>query len=605
MGSLHSLIDASSCNTLGAWFSGIVCVLSICAYILNKYPVELISVVGMGALIGFFSIFPVENAHHILRYSDLLRSLSNTALVSIVLMLIMCRAIMLSGVLNVVVRSFLDESRLKNGTILIIEALLFACIISTITNNTPIVVMFIPIMLMIANRTKIAGSKVMMRLSYATILGGMTTLIGNSTNILISEKLVELGYKRLEIFSFIFPGAVMCAMGMIYVLFVMPMILPDTEGDNAPHVDDKAVFDCFIKIEQSSALLDRNAEELFHDMSEAISIEGIWRDSESLIDSDTVLQEDDLLCLSASIDHIYSFIDKNSALVKRETGVVSRMNVANISLMQIIVLPGSKLIGKKIKNIDLIERSGIHILGVRRSKKTDISRARLKAGDVLLVLGDISTGMQGISEFALLECRDEKLPSKWNIIKVLCVFVITIGLSVSGTLALPVSLFCGVSVMCALQCIDARNLIKAVDPKVFFMISFSYMLSSALYETGAIDSFLDFIFMHISIHDPKIAMSALFAMIMICNEFVSNNAIGLIFAPVGLKLADKMHADPRMFIYAVIFASSCAFMTPIGYQTNLLVTSHGKYKFSDFTKYGAPLSILMWFTYSMFSYFYF
>ena len=571
---------------------------TILLYATEKYPIEIVALCTMSAIIILFTLFPIHSNDGA-KFSPsmlLMQSISNSALITVMSMLIIGHAIVISGVFDMIYNHIVVYTKHQTNNSFIGIFLIIACIMSVFINNTTIVIMFIPIFTKLTSELNISNSKIMMPLAFVTSLGGMTTVFGNSTNILIAEEINSITNQHIGVFEFTYPGIILCIIGLVYVLFFMLKRLPDRGLNTQNAANREFVIEC--KINEYSTLYNKKIEDcmLLHP---EIHIKMLHRNNLTFLppfDGKLTLQNNDILTFivqkSDTSEVIYKIMG-DAEIHKHES-----------SLIEAIIPPNSSIISSKLEYASRkLNMMAIGIQKRARNIKENIGLKIIKPGDIILLLSTKKVLDQYHKDIILLAPTISYLPNKFLIKKVLAIFCGVITLSVFNISPIMINAFIGAVLLILTHCITIKQALKALDYRVFLIISSSYMLSLAMNATGG----LDYIANHIAIyaHDkhPVIIMLMLFVIIMLLNEIISNNAVGLIFAPISLKIAHQLHIDPKLFIFGTIFASSCAFMTPIGYQTNLMVMTPGNYTFIDYIKYGAPLSILICVSYILFMYF--
>ena len=594
-------------------------ILSIIAYSCEYLVMENISISVIVVLILFFTIFPIldDNGKNILSYKILLRAFSNPALITVSSLLIIGHVVTISGALNLlgnlILRGTARFSVPNTGPII---AIICACCVSAFMNNTPVVLIFIPILAHITKEIQGSQSKVMIPLAYATSLGGMTTLLGNSTNLLIAEKVIDLGYSEISIFEFFYPGLLLCTVGLIYVIFIARYFLPDREVDTGSGIYNKEFCAEFV-ITESSKLCGKTMKEVSNLLGIEIDINMIKHDGITILQccNGVILQLDDVVVMNITRDKLLKIIEySDDYSVSSGYGEVHSVKKASMRgsmyITEVVVSPLSSFVGKVIQKVALFNLMNVFVLGVQSNFRNFSNRLydkRLYGGDILLLFcsKESVANIHSEGDVLPLEGAMEDIHNYSLMWRVIGIFLLVVLMSAFGILPVAVSSLCGACLLLVTGCIDIEHFIAAIDRRVFFTICAAYMLSLCMEHSGGVDFIVDHILYYCGSLSPVAMMGVLFIVIMMLNEVLSNNAVGLLFAPIAIKIAEFANVDHRLFLWGIIFACSCAFITPIGYQTNLIVMSHGGYRFSDYAYVGFPLSMLMCITYLIFAYFYF
>jgi len=280
-------------------------------------------------------------------------------------------------------------------------------------------------------------------------------------------------------------------------------------------------------------------------------------------------------------------------------------------LAEVVIAPASRMIGQNIEQIGFIHNHNCVVLGIQRRSRMITSRMteiRLASGDVLLLMGstdDVLALREG-GDVLVMEWSTEELPSRTHARRVNLIFAGVVGLATFEVMPIHLSALLGVILVILFNCINLRQAMRALNAQIVFLVAAGLALSLALEATGGASFLAENLIRAMDGYHHVLIMAAMFMLMAICTNILSNNATALIFTPIAINTAHLLNADPMMFVFAVIFASNCcSFATPVGYQTNLLVMAPGHYKFSDYMKAGIPLMFIVLATYMIFSYFYF
>lgn len=584
-------------------------------YATEKLPLEVTSIIVLVVLMMLFEVIPMKTPDGVMDADLLLQGFSNPALIAVLALLVMGQAVVRTGALTPVSNAIIRLSKFS-PFLGIITTLIVVAVVSALVNNTPTVVIFIPIMLALAATLKISASKVMIPLSYASILGGTTVLIGSSTNLLVSAAIEPLGLDPLGFFDFTLPGVVIAAVGMVYIVFVLPRLLPNRAPLAESFSGGAKQFVAQLRIAPTAESIGKSItdEHLFGE--EEVTIKMLQRGEHAYLppfDDSIRVQTDDVIIITANRDTIKTLLDrKEDSMLRTQTGAFrdadENEKSSQTNLTELLITPGSKLIGQSIEQIGFHHNYQCFVLGIQRKARMVTSRMteiRLAAGDVLLVMGtqDQMSKLRESKDMVVMEWSTEELPSKKYALRVLGIFGGAIALSIAGVVPIHLSAFLGVMLVILSGCINWRQALRAIDASIILLVAAGLAMSVALQQTGGALYLAHNI---ISLTDglaPVFVMSAMFGLMAILTNVLSNNATALIFTPIAVNTALGLGVPPEMFIFAVIFASNCcALASPIGYQTNLLVMGPGHHVFRDFMKGGIPLVILVWITYTAYAY---
>lgn len=617
------IFNLASSGTLHMWFTLLLILGAMVAYSSDKVPLELTSVVVFSLLLLFFHFFPLVNEFGDLKIDSgrLLAGFSNPALIAVIGLLIVGQAVVQTGALNEVANVIVRISR-NNAIIAVMLALIVVMCISAVLNNTPVVVIFIPILAALAKQLDISVSKVMIPLSYAAILGGMTTLIGSSTNLLVSGTIEEMGYPPLSFFDFTIPGLVMALVGFLYVVFIAPKFLPDRASFAKSMVgDDDRQFIAQIEIDRASDFVGKKLEDGTFPNFKDITVRMIQRGEHAFLppfDENMTIRSRDILIIAATRKDITALLSRQpNALLQSAPGATEVADDSeadeiqpDVSLAEVIITPTSRMIGRNLEQVGFHHHHNCVVLGIQRQSRiirARVSEIRLAAGDVLLIMGKRQDVMalQESKDLLLLEWSTEEIHSGKKAKQAGLILATVVTLAAFDIVPIAISAFVGATAAILSGCLNLRQARRAIDSQVLLIVAASLALGAALQATGGAAFIAHSLILILQGASPTMVMSVLFLAMVGITNILSNNASAVLFTPIAVGAAEELGVEPAMFVFAVIFACNCSFITPIGYQTNLLVMGPGHYKFSDFMRSGVPLAILMWLTYTLFAPWYF
>jgi di/tricarboxylate transporter len=579
---------------------GIVAV-GVYAYVRELFSIEAISVAIIVTLMVFFHVFGRESS---LDTTDLLSGFAAPALVTIMALLVVGQGMFQTGALEgpiLRINNSLDKS--PRLTLLIVFAGAFA--ISMFMNNTPVVVMFIPVMAAMASRLGKTASRYMMPLSFISILAGMTTLIGSSTNLLVNDVLVRTTEFELSFFTQFVPGITLAAIGAAYVILLAPILLPEREGLENEIIQTGHQYIAQIRVTQNHPLVGaRPVAGLFPTLRD-VTVRMVQRGERSMLPPfEEPLEPGDVLVVAATRDSLSKLLSSRPEYLRGmldiagfdESGIV---NADTLVISEAVIAPGSRMIGRNIEQIGFRRQTSTLVLGIQRRSRMIRKRMldiRLEAGDVLLLFGydrDMRA-LRNDRDILLLDWSMTELPDIRKSILARLIFVATIALAATSVLPIEIAALGGALGMIATGCLNIRQAVRALDMRIFLLIGAAFAMGLSLEKTGGaayigqtvVDIFLPY--------GNQILIAAVFLVIAFFTNVISNSAAALLFAPIALEISAKTGIDPIAMVLTVVFAANCSFATPIAYQTNLLVLGPGHYKFSDFIRFGGPLILLLW-----------
>ncbi len=594
------------------WVTFAIILGTIVAFATERWPIELVSLAAVVAFILLFSLGPPANAE--ISPADLLAGFANPALATVLALLLIGQALFNTDALDKPTR-WISSLGGSSGKRTIIILLVVAALISAFLNNTPVVVMFIPIITTIAVQRGFSPSRALMPLSFIGILGGMTTMIGSSTNLLVAGVAAKSGL-LIGFFDFTIPGIMLAVVGGIYVVFIMPMILGKEDNkDHAARPQSGKQFVAQIEITPDHALLGRSSVAgMFPDLTD-MTVRSVLRRGKTVLPpfEDMTLELGDILIVAATRTALTRALAMGEAslpvmpkrLRNENRGSDEMTEVEqNFTLAEAVVAPGSRYGGRTIENSRIRATYGTMVIGLQRRLKmarTLMRETRLEPGDTLLIGGmpeDIER-LRASHDLILLDWSKSEVPMRAYAPRAIGIFAAVVITAALGIVPIVVASLTGAFAMIATGCLNIRQSARAFDAKIFMLVGASLAAAAALENTGGAAFIAANAARAMHGLPTSVVLSLLFLFTAILTNILSNNATAVLFTPVALGLADAFGAPREAFVVCIIFAANCSFATPVGYQTNLLVMGPGQYRFSDFMKSGIPLIILLWITFSL------
>jgi len=589
-------------------------IFAIVGYSWKKFPIDAVSISVLGLLFFLFELFPVEG----LKFDDFIAGFSNQGLLTIMGLLVVAQGVYSTGILNTFVDNIMHLNRDfktdKNSLLIIL--LFIAAIISSIMNNTPIIIIFIPLLTIIAEKMNLSISKALIPLSYAGILGGMTTLVGSSTNIIGAEVANNLGVNQINFFSVTIPGLSIAIPGILFVIFILPKIMPDRKKSSMDITSVNNEFMAQIEINHDSELIGEEIKKGKLESLENMHILMIQRGEHSISPHyKTIIQNEDIIVVSAERKIIENALIKfgdqlHPTVENAEEHYFEKNDIKHLSgeqiLVEVLISPQSRMTGRELEDTRFRKLTNCIVLGIKRNSqmiRDQITNIMLEDGDVLLIQGSKKSieNLKDFSDIILLDYTSSILPRKKYARRSLAIFLFTIFTIATGIIPSVAAALIGASAMLAARVLSAERAINSLNRHIFLTIVAMLALSNAIEATGLAQYGAFFLLENLSNTNPSIIISVLFLVVAVMTNFLTNNASAALFMPLGISLANMLNIDPMPFVITIILAANCSFATPYGYQTNLLVMAAGNYKFQHFIKGGIPLTILCWISFSLFA----
>lgn len=586
---------------------------TVVLYAMERYAIETIALGSVSAFIVIFTVFPVEKTDGaFIGAGDFLAGFANPALITVICLLIIGQGLFQTDALESPAKAIVRMTRGRSLRAAI-PVLLTVAALSAFLNNTPVVVMFLPILTAVAATVGQSPARVLMPLSFLAILGGMTTLIGSSTNLLVANFAAQGTDIRLSFFSFTPIGLIVAGVGALYVLFVMPKLLPvrKTMAEEFQSSSGKQ-FIAQIEITYGHPLLGVESVSGMFPQLKDMTVRLVQRGQKPILPpfENVVLSPGDTVIVAATRTALANALARRQPLMETDTDSTNSGRetqaapAGTISLAEVVVAPASRLMGRTLPQSGFYNDTGCLVMGIQRRSRMPrmaMNDIRLEAGDVLLVAGseDDIARLRGNRDVLLLDWSMAEVPRKRYAPRALIIFACVVALAASGLVPIVSTAVAGTFAMIVSGCLNIRQAMRAIDSRIFMLVGASLAAAVALEGTGGANAIATGLVEILHGASAPIMLSALFFIVMILTNFLSNNAAAVLFTPIAIRLAEQIGQSPEAFVVCLIIAANSSFATPIGYQTNLIVMGPGHYRFLDFVKAGTPLALILWLTFSL------
>ena len=567
-----------------------VAVLAMVFFIWGKLSVDLVAICVLTVLVLL----------GLIETNDALFGFANSATATVAAMFVISAGLVRTGLVQWLARH-IDTLAGKSELRLLLVLCIAIAFLSAFIVNTATVAIFIPVAIVLANARRIAPSRVLMPLSFASQFGGVCTLVGTSTNILVNAIAVAYGMEAFGFFEFAPLGLIMTFAGIVYILTVGRWLLPKRRGEDQK-VDKYRLADYLVelRVTEKSSLIDKTWKESKLGPEKVALIKMLREEKATWKPLQTRIREGDILLLYGHADKVFSFKDKYGLEIqKRETIDDKQLSSDDVRLVEALVPPRSRLVGRTLKTAYFSQRFGFTVLAMQRRAKIlreRLSRNQLAGGDTLLLQGDkkdLPRLMRSSDLIVTSELTDLLLRKDRAIVALVCLFVV-IFLAAFNIVPILVAAMIGTLGMLLGGCLTIEEAYNAVDWKVIFLLGGILPLGLALEQSGAALWMADTILKPFAVSGPLTVLALFYICTAMLTETMSNNAAAVILAPIAISLSTAMNADPRPFLVAITFAASTSFATPIGYQTNTMIFAPGGYRFIDYTLIGGPMNLVFW-----------
>ena len=587
------------------WASLLAVAVTIVFYMLDRWSMETVSI---SVIAGLLLIFSLPGAAGVDREpisaAQLLSGFSNPALITIMALLVVGQGLFQTGALEgptkALVRSYGVRPR---RTLLMAFGAVF--VISAFTNNTPVVIMFLPIMSAIASRMGSSPSRLMIPLSFVSMFAGMTTLIGTSTNLLAADAYGRLTSNELGFFDQTEFGLILAGVGLLYILIAAPILLPNRAGFAESMIQSGKQFVAQFEVTHGHFLDGKQAiAGMFPDLKD-MTVRMIQRGEHAILPPyDNIrLQPGDLVIVAATRQALTDLLAGKPAMLndiwRSGAEEIEENGETQLGLVEAVIAPGSRMAGRTVEMLGFRRLTSAVTLGIQRRSRmirAKLGEIRLEAGDTLLLCGPISAfrNLRTSRDLILLEWSQSEFPTTTRAKVARAITVAMVLAAALGICSITLASVLAATSMILLQCLNHRQAGRALDLRIYLVIAAALAMGTALEATGAAQMIAELVVNAAAPFGTVAVLSAIFLAVALLTNILSNAATAVLFAPIAISAAQQTGSDPLPFLLAVIYAANCAFATPIAYQTNMLVMGPGHYKFGDFLRFGGPLVVLMW-----------
>ncbi len=567
--------------------------LAMILFFTERFSIDTVSL-GIMVLFILTGILDVEEG---------LSGFSNPATLTVASMFVISAAIFRTGILDQFTQRLSKQAE-KSELSLLLTLMIYAGLMSALISDTAVVALLMPTVIKLSKKNGIAPSRLLMPLSFGALMGGVCTLLGTSTNMLVSGIVVNSGLPAFGIFEMSKMGIIFLVSGIAYILFIGRFLLPKRKpkiilGENLNLGNYLSEIQIMEDFEQKNEPLSK--QRIFNQLP--VSVLQIIRGNDKKIQvfPNIPIEVGDIVRIKSdkeTLEKIKTFkgITLKADLIWKEELITGGQE----RLYEGVITPNSFLIDKSIKEFNFKEIfNQVLVIGIRHRSgllKTKMTHARLRAGDILLLRATEESIASVIESEGILLISETyfKVMDKKRIVIAVLILLGVIGLSVLKIFPVVVSALAGAVAMVFLGVIKVKQAYKAIDWTVIMMLAGILSMGTALQKTGGAELIAQLIASEIGSYGPRTVLAVIFGITFLMTNILSNNATAALLAPIAISVAASIGVDSRPLLMAVTFAASLSFMTPMGYQTNTMIYSPGNYRFRDYLIVGTPLNILYW-----------
>jgi di/tricarboxylate transporter len=595
-----------------------VTVLVFYLYTRRWIRMEYVSLILLTALLLVFYVFPYQGAAGSITEIDVLSSFGHPALVAICSLMILGRGLTMTGAMEPVVR-LLGRLWSVSAQLGLIVTLVIAGVASAFVNDTPVLVLMLPMLLSLSERTGQAASKMLMPVNFAILTGGLLTTIGTSTNLLVLSIAYDLGMAPMGLFAFTPMAAIAFFIALPYLWLVAPRLLPDAAHSQPIYNRE---FEARIDVGAAEAptddteggndpLVGRTLADLERQLARPVPIAGIVRGGQTVEPASQLeLQAGDKILLRDTPAGLHEVATTFGVDLFNRDGagrfVEHNTRQADMHLVEVVISSQSDLIGRTLRDAHFAARNRVVVVGLNHGtegllpRATDIADQRLSASDILLVQGP-SDRIAELSRIPGLLVLDARLMLPRSNLAPVALAIMACVVVVAATKWLPihVAAFLGVLAMLFTGCVRLDGVGRALSLEVILLVASSVALGQALLVTGAAAWVASGVTQLIEGIPAALQVAAFIGFAAALTNFVSNAAAAAVGTPIAMATAQSLGLPLEPFVLAVLFGANLSFATPMAYQTNVLVMNAAGYRFSDFVKVGVPLVLILLTTFSV------
>ena len=562
---------------------------AIALFVSEKLPVDMVAILALSALVILGIVGP-EVA---------ISGFANEATITVAAMFVLSAGLQRTGALRAIARLF---ARIQWPWLFGLVVMVTIAGASAFVNNTAMVAVFLPLVLAATSANGLPPSKFLIPMSNAAQMGGVSTLIGTSTNLLVNSLAKDLGVRGFTLFEFAPLGIACAVVGIVYLMTIGRWLLPANQSTALTETYELGKYITELRVSAGSPMIGKSIADAKLGEKHGVYVMELERDGEHLswAPRAEVLREGDVLLARGDWSRITEVRERMKLEIEPEFKLRDeQFEVGDRSLLEVMIAPNSRFQDETLKDLEFKWHYNATVLAIHRRGEVLREKVRevtLSTGDVLLMMvpKDDIPALRRNPNVVIVTEREDDGASRRKAPLALAIMAAAIGVAATGLLPIVIAALIGCVLMVVTRCIEPEEAYDAVDWRIIVMLAGVLPIGFALQQSGAAEFLAQHTLGRMGDLDPVLVLAVVYLLALVLSELMSNAAAAVLLVPIVVSASMSMGLSPTPFLVAVAFAASTSFSTPVGYQTNTMVYSIGDYRFTDFMRVGIPLNVIFW-----------